>query len=416
MGDKQELQKIFRQEAVDAIARDEFAPIITRLGLVGLHAWLLSSAVVLLLALVLIFVRYGDQQELKGYIYEAGIGQVVEADRAGTLTNLNFPSDGIVSKGEILLETQNQVGTPTHTDVGKIQIQYAKELIESNRRQYSVIRARLGLADSRYESYERKTEARINQLLALKKLLLVRLEMYERSLASATTLYSEKFSATTEVISWREKVLLMREELIEVENSLDSLGLEAELEHYEYELQQNQLLERLEILNAELVVQKDSVAKRELDKSRAYVAPISGKVSGYGRKVGESVRAGDRLFYVSTPNEEFRIYVRVEARALRLVAIGAEVNIKVDAYPFRDFGFLLGTVESLSYGSASDPADGAEASYHVASVRVIGWSLKDRFEEAKELTPGMSVIVIVSGPQIPIWKRLFNPIINYATN
>ena len=53
MGDKQELQKIFRQEAVDAIARDEFAPIITRLGLVGLHAWLLSSAVVLLLALVL---------------------------------------------------------------------------------------------------------------------------------------------------------------------------------------------------------------------------------------------------------------------------------------------------------------------------------------------------------------------------
>ena len=92
------------------------------------------------------------------------------------------------------------------------------------------------------------------------------------------------------------------------------------------------------------------------------------------------------------------------------------MNIKVDAYPFRDFGFLRGVVESLSYGSASDPSDGGEAPYHVASVRVDGWSLKSRFEVVRKLTPGMPVVVVVSGPPIRIWKRLFNPIFNYAAN
>ncbi len=89
---------------------------------------------------------------------------------------------------------------------------------------------------------------------------------------------------------------------------------------------------------------------KEWEHAFVLKAPVSGQiVFGEHRTVNQYVRSGDILFTV-VPDETGKISGRILAPAIGLGKIepGQQVNIKVDNYPFMEYGILSGSVLSIS--------------------------------------------------------------------
>lgn len=89
---------------------------------------------------------------------------------------------------------------------------------------------------------------------------------------------------------------------------------------------------------------------KEWEHAFVLKAPVSGQiVFGEHRTVNQYVRSGDNVFTV-VPDETGKISGRILAPAIGLGKIepGQQVNIKVDNYPFMEYGILSGSVLSIS--------------------------------------------------------------------
>lgn len=89
---------------------------------------------------------------------------------------------------------------------------------------------------------------------------------------------------------------------------------------------------------------------KEWEHAFVLKAPVSGQiVFGEHRTVNQYVRSGDIVFTV-VPDETGKISGRFLAPAIGLGKIepGQQVNIKVDNYPFMEYGILSGSVLSIS--------------------------------------------------------------------
>ena len=89
---------------------------------------------------------------------------------------------------------------------------------------------------------------------------------------------------------------------------------------------------------------------KEWEHAFVLKAPVSGQiVFGEHRTVNQYVRSGDIVFTV-VPDETGKISGRILAPAIGLGKIepGQQVNIKVDNYPFMEYGILSGSVLSIS--------------------------------------------------------------------
>ncbi len=89
---------------------------------------------------------------------------------------------------------------------------------------------------------------------------------------------------------------------------------------------------------------------KEWEQAFVLKAPVSGQiVFGEHRTVNQYVRSGDIVFTV-VPDETGKISGRILAPAIGLGKIepGQQVNIKVDNYPFMEYGILSGSVLSIS--------------------------------------------------------------------
>jgi len=89
---------------------------------------------------------------------------------------------------------------------------------------------------------------------------------------------------------------------------------------------------------------------KEWEHAFVLKAPVCGQiVFGEHRTVNQYVRSGDIVFTV-VPDETGKISGRILAPAIGLGKIepGQQVNIKVDNYPFMEYGILSGSVLSIS--------------------------------------------------------------------
>lgn len=78
--------------------------------------------------------------------------------------------------------------------------------------------------------------------------------------------------------------------------------------------------------------------------------PIDGKVTfNKFYSSNQNVKTGDRVFTV-LPNDSTKIVARVELgmRDAGKVKVGQRVNIKLDNYPYLEYGMLEGTIQSIS--------------------------------------------------------------------
>ncbi|MFI3297505.1 MAG: HlyD family efflux transporter periplasmic adaptor subunit [bacterium] len=127
-------------------------------------------------------------------------------------------------------------------------------------------------------------------------------------------------------------------QIIQLEQQLIELSMQLENETSEYERQFSQSKQQL---------LSDIVRWRQ---TYTIAAPIDGRITlGNYWSENQYVKIGDKLATI-IPQSEARVIARVQipSAGFGKVEMGQSVNIKLDGYPYMEFGVLSGTITSLS--------------------------------------------------------------------
>ena len=145
-------------------------------------------------------------------------------------------------------------------------------------------------------------------------------------------------------------------------------------------------------LEAKTEALRAQLGRQQLDlEDRSIRSPLAGVVDASFVKVGEYVRPGQRLVSIHDP-EKIWVRANIKETSIRHVAIGQDVEVRVDAYPDRVF---RGSVERIGNAATSQfallPSPNPSGNFTKIAQRLQVRISVD--QQAELLRPGMMVVV-----------------------
>jgi membrane fusion protein, adhesin transport system len=236
------------------------------------------------------------------------------------------------------------------------------------------------------------------------KLAAEKTDMYRRLQAEAVSQVayldtkSEQAKIEGRLIETMSSQQKLRRDLSIAENKIDTLTASYKEE----------TMQELNTTQAKILEQKNAIMGLQDKLERLKVrSTVAGIVKGIDVDVGTVLPGGGKLLEIIPLHEPLVAKVRVTPEDIGYVRAGHQVNIKVSAYNFTNFGAIPGIVEQVSGSTFVDPADGS--TYYEAMVNLERYYFgKD--PEGYKLMPGMSVTAdIVTGDKT-ILQYMLKPV------
>jgi hemolysin D len=126
-------------------------------------------------------------------------------------------------------------------------------------------------------------------------------------------------------------------------------------------LQAQQKIQELRVQGTQLRAEINEIQSRlqmaEQRLSRRFIyAPISGTVSSVQVKnVGEVIQPGQTIAELALQKVPLVLEAQLPNREAGFARVGMPVHIKLDAYPYQEFGMISGRVQSISPDAQTDP-------------------------------------------------------------
>jgi len=129
-------------------------------------------------------------------------------------------------------------------------------------------------------------------------------------------------------------------------------------------------------------------------------APISGRVDYSGRiKENQLISAGNRLFAIIPPAGRYETILDLPAQGFGKVEVGQEVKLKLDNYPYNEYGFVNGRISKMASLPTKD-------TYRVEVT--LENALTSSYNVALEYSPEMTATAEVITKDLRLIERLFN--------
>lgn len=334
---------------------------------------------IIFLGLVSYIIKYPDVVAVPMLITTFVEPVEVVAQRSGHLSKLMVKDNQEVSFGQILVEIQNQAqlndvlmldsitmelqqydleeytrfAPPDRLMVGSLQGGYSRftQLFRDLTNEVSS-----GYSDQRIGTLNNTIQSINNSIAALRIKLekaQVEYEISNRQVATAQNLYQQglESKAVIEVASARRAALDKQIQSIKAEIRGQEVGInqiknqQVEINLNADEIRKNKFVELQEVVNK---LRTDIGVWKE---TNLLLSPIEGKVSFSAdyRSEKQFIKEGDRVMAI-VPKKGDRIIGKAQlpSSALGKVKIGDKVIIRLDAYPYEEYGILLGKLESKS--------------------------------------------------------------------
>lgn len=157
--------------------------------------------------------------------------------------------------------------------------------------------------------------------------------------------------------TWSEQAQLQAG-LIQKQAEASAIQLENQQQAQQMQLDLSQL--KAKIAQTQNLLQ---TAKTRLSQ-RFIVAPVDGVVSFLSvRNPGEFVQTGQTVAEIAPRTAPLILAANLPNQEAGFVKVGMEVQVKLDAYPYQDFGVITGKVTSISPDTKADKQQ--EAAYRV---------------------------------------------------
>lgn len=148
----------------------------------------------------------------------------------------------------------------------------------------------------------------------------------------------------------RQTIAQNRELLQKQRAEGDTAILQAQQKTQELRMQSTQLRAEISELQSRL-----QMAEQRLTRRFIY-APINGTVSSVQVKnVGEVIQPGQTIAELALQKVPLVLEAQLPNREAGFARVGMPVHIKLDAYPYQEFGMLSGKVQSISPDAQTDP-------------------------------------------------------------
>ena len=218
--------------------------------------------------------------------------------------------------------------------------------------------------------------------------------LYTRGVISESTYQKSEKDYLIQSYTFHGSRSTLSETQIEI-NEVDQaiIDLELDKENTSKELQ-DQILHAYDNLLAQMAIWEQNYLLK---------SPIDGSVSFNSFwSANQNVKQGDKVFTV-LPSDSTRIIARVQLGMTRSgkVKLGQRVNIKLNNYPFTEFGMLQGTIRSIS-----EVPDGDNYSLDVelSNGLITNYGIELKFAQKIE-----GVAEIITEDQ-RLFQRIFNPL------
>ena len=102
-------------------------------------------------------------------------------------------------------------------------------------------------------------------------------------------------------------------------------------------------------------------------------APLNGRIDFLSRvKTNQLIKAGDELFAIVSPNGEYEVELQIPSNGFGKVKIGQEIKLKLDNFPYNEFGLINANVTGLpvlpnqdTYKLKAELTNGLNSSYGI---------------------------------------------------
>jgi HlyD family secretion protein len=195
------------------------------------------------------------------------------------------------------------------------EVKNVNEQYKKNRNSFELQKQQLELAENEYKKYK---------LLAEKKVISPA-ELQEKE---ALLLAKRQIIPNTEniLIGYEGNILAKKKELAEIENQIVE--------------EQKKFIQSLNSFISEAENWK---------KQYIIISPVSGKlIYGEFLQKNQQISEGQKLFYINPISEKYYGEVLLPQIAFAKVKKGQKVLIKVNGYPFEEYGYLEGKIEYIS--------------------------------------------------------------------
>jgi membrane fusion protein len=152
------------------------------------------------------------------------------------------------------------------------------------------------------------------------------------------------------------------------------------------------------------------LAQAELSRGYALAAPVDGTVTAITARIGQPAAQGQPMMVVMPRGARPRVELYVPSRSVGFLAIGQEVRLAVDAFPYQTFGTLRARIVQVATAAVPrQTADGGTIPvYLVVAELPQPWILA--FGRQQPLLPGMSLSAHIVTERRSLLEWLFEPV------
>lgn len=369
-------QKVQQKDPLQEIRSDEVQEILSHVP-----NWMIRWGVSLIFGLILMlvsiswFIKYPDTIQGQAKITTEQPPAKLVSKTGGYIENLYLKNNTIVKKGQVIAEITNSTSKEaleyllkmidsktlptldTNLIFGEIQTEYNS--LVKNLQEYNVL-----VNDNYFQNTIRYVNQQINYNKQLSVITQEQLNLMKQELINA----DEKFKADSslfvkEVIS-KYDFYKNQTELNNKKNEYTSLKktyVQYQITVTQNEKERDDLTKRFEEeernLKNNIAANKKNIKSyiESWQQNFTFVSPIKGKLS-YLMNITDNqyISSESSLFAIIPDNEDYICYVTIKTEGYGKIKKGQKVRIKLNNYPYQQYGQLIGKIKEISQVSNKD--------------------------------------------------------------
>jgi hemolysin D len=321
----------------------------------------------------------------RGQLVPKGSLYKVHPVESGKVTQLLVKEGQVVKAGQTLAELDSQLPSgeidrlrqtlaSDQIQLSQIQMLIARSQLETQQRRESASADSQGQGAAIAQSTTKADTARqvLTQLRADEAAQQARLEKL-KALASQGAISQERLFEVEQALRDRQSSITKSQgdleqslsEIAQLQAGLSQKQADGNRSHLEAQQQTQQLEIEATQLKAKIAETETllTTAKAKLGQ-RFLVAPVTGTVSSLNvQNVGEVVQPGQTIAEMAALKVPLVLRASLPNQEAGFIRVGMAVQIKLDAYPYQDYGIVPGKVVSISPDAKS--SDRSEPVYQV---------------------------------------------------
>lgn len=346
--------------------------------------WLVRTGATIIMLLLLLFlsgswfIRHPEVLSGSAIVTTSAPAIKVVSEKEGRIMRLLVPNGASVRKGAVLAEMENQTkleNTPLLLDL----LRQTRSFLDDPRRSivlpgetltWGDLQADVRLLTQNYIALKQlqtdgfqarqvqSLKTQMNVLRQLQQLQMRKKDLNAEELGNTSNHYLTDQKLFEEGIYSRVEFLKKENDYLAKKRELESHSenllrgelrlaeMEEELQQLEYSFLEKQ---RLALDNVREAAQNIENGLHSWQQRYLITAPSDGKLA-YLQNLTENqfVKSGDTLFAVLPAQQDFVAFVEAPVKGMGKAAVGQKVVLKLDDYPFQEFGTVEGEVLSMA--------------------------------------------------------------------